>query len=178
MNRTMVKQSETSGDTFLLNRAGHLIVCSSDNREMVTKTRSARLGFVLTFTFLTVAHNPQRSVLCIVHQRDVNVRFDLDRRAQSASEIKKRTLHPLTSLCVSLRKYCKQVYQDTKKKNADATLTTSLLPIRPGLLLIGLFTCACTVFLTAHARFVVISCKIISTNSNQRYILTSLFSFS
>lgn len=44
------------------------------------------------------------SPVLVMHQRDVNVRLDYNQRTQSSSGIKKRTLHPLAPLCISLRK--------------------------------------------------------------------------
>lgn len=88
----------------------------------------------------------------------MNVRFDYNQRTLSTSWIKKRTLHPLTSLCYQPEKILEQVYQDMmKKKSREATLTTSLLLIKPGLLQI---ICACVhVFLTVHRGFVLICCN-------------------
>lgn len=59
--------------------------------------------------------SPLISPVCLVHQRDIDVRFDYDRRTQPSSGMKRRKLHPLTSLCLGLRKYFND-YQDTGGK--------------------------------------------------------------
>lgn len=97
------------GNIFPLNRAHHLIKWSSDNIEIDTHYIRLILDSSYIYFLDLCTQSSLISPVLFMHQRDMNVRLDYNQRTQSTSGIKKRTLHPLPSLCISLGKILKQV---------------------------------------------------------------------